>query len=131
LGVWSTNLSIPPGRGFFVKLSPSHAATNVTFVGNVIVAPGGGQTNIAINPGLELVGTPVPFSGNLNDAYGTNSLNIGAVLPNQSSVQVWNGVGFTVATKGLGVWNTNIAISVGEGFFINAKKATNWTQTLQ
>src|SRR5665213_3609351 len=41
-GVWSPNLSIPVGTGFFVK-SPT-AITN-TFVGNVIVPSGGSGTN--------------------------------------------------------------------------------------
>jgi len=130
-GAWTANLSIPPGTGFFVKTPAASGSITNTFVGNVIVAPGGGQTNKALTPGLALVGSPVPFAGNLNDAYGTNSLNLGAQLPNKSSVQVWNGSSFSLSTKTNGAWTVNFSLGVAQGFFVNAKSATNWTQTLQ
>ena len=127
-GVWTSNLFIPPGTGFFVK-SPS-AVTN-TFVGNVILGFGGTNT-VNLPAGVfSLVGSPVPFAGALADAAGDNALNIGSQLPNKSSVQTWNGTGFTLASKGGGVWTTNISIPVGTGFFVKPATATAWTQTLK
>jgi len=121
-GNWSTNLVIPPGRGFFAKFPVS--GTN-TFVGSVAVPVGGSVTN-ALAAGLfTLVGSPIPYSDNLT---GTN-LNL--QLANGSQIQVWNGTGFQGATKNLtGNWNTNLNIVPGEGFFLKSATATNWVQSL-
>jgi hypothetical protein len=122
-GVWNNNLSIPVGTGFFVK-SPN-AITN-TFVGNVAVAPGGSTTNALPSGALVLVGSTIPYTGDLTDT----NLNLGPSLPNKSQVQVWNGTGFTVSSKGAGVWNTPLTLSAGEGFFVKSASAANWTQVL-
>jgi len=121
-GNWSTNLVIPPGRGFFAKFPVT--GTN-TFVGSVAVPVGGSVTN-ALAAGLfTLVGSPIPYSDNLT---GTN-LNL--QLANNSQIQVWNGSGFQLATKNLtGNWNTNLNIVPGEGFFLKSSTATNWVQSL-
>ncbi|HEU5122631.1 MAG TPA: hypothetical protein VFW05_01060 [Verrucomicrobiae bacterium] len=127
-GVWSTNLNIAPGEGFFVK--PSANYTN-TFVGSLVI--GFGQTNSVNLPGgvFTLAASPLPFSGRLTDV-GTNVLNLNT-LPNGSQVQVWNGSGYQLATKGLinGQWNTNLLIQVGQGFFVKPSSAATWSQTLQ
>jgi hypothetical protein len=127
-GTWTVNLSIPVGTGFFVK-SPS-ALTN-TFVGNVII-PSGGSNNVALPGGaLVLVGASVPYAGLLNDPYNLNSLNLGASLPNKSSVQVWNGSnGFLGSSKGGGSWTVNFNLIPGQGFFVKSATATNWAETL-
>lgn len=126
-GNWNTNLVIPPGTGFFIRI-PSDQ-TN-TFVGNVVI--GFGETNSMSLPGgvFSLVGSPVPFAGQLTDA-GDNTLNLGGALGNQSQIQVWNGGGFQVAQKTFGNWNTNLTISVGQGFFVKPNADTTWSQTLQ
>jgi hypothetical protein len=127
-GNWNTPLTIPPGTGFFLR-TPS-AQTN-TFVGNVIVGPGG--TNSTSLPGgvFSLVGSAVPFSGLLTDA-GQNTLNLGPSVPNATQVQVWNGTGFTVISKNppLGTWSSNPTISVGQGFFIRPPITSTWSQSL-
>jgi hypothetical protein len=122
-GVWTVNLPLPVGTGFFVK-SPS--ATNLTFVGNVAVAPGSSTTNALPNATLVLVGSTIPYSGDLNDT----NLNLGPSLANHSSVQVWNGTGFNGSTKNAGVWTTDFTLSTGEGFFVKSTGAANWVQTL-
>ncbi|HEY5297629.1 MAG TPA: hypothetical protein VIK59_06870 [Verrucomicrobiae bacterium] len=59
---------------------------------------------------------------------GTNSLSsLYPTAPNGSQVQVWNGTGFTVATKLPPGWSPNLVITPGEGFFI--KLASNATNT--
>jgi hypothetical protein len=121
-GVWtSPSLSIPVGTGFFIK---SQTTITNTFVGNVIVLSGGSGTNSLPAGVLELVGNQIPYGGDLNDT----NVNIGPTLPNKSVIQVWNGAGFTVASKGGGVWTTNLTISPAEGYFVNSKTATNWVE---
>lgn len=122
-GAWTTNLVIPPGTGFFVK---SAANITNTFVGSVALS-----NSVAFPPGVfALVGSPIPFSGTLTDS-GPNTLNLGDTLPNKSSIQVWNGNGFTSASKIAGAWTTNLTISVGQGFFVKSAGTTNWSQTIQ
>ena len=136
-GAWNTNLPIPPGTGFFVKtpLAQTTPLTN-TFVGNVIVSPAGGQTNLSV-PGAAyiLVGNQIPFNGTINDYQtgATNTVNLGGVLPNKSQVYAWDPIGqtYVIASKVAGAWNTNLNLTPGEGYFIKASGATNWTETLQ
>jgi len=122
------NPSIPVGTGFFVKSVSNF--TN-TFVGNVVPAPGGNQSVVALPANsLVLVGSTLPVSGTFNDV-GTNSFNLIATLPNKSSIQVWNGAGFTPYSKTATGFAGNPALSVAEGFFVKSVSATNWIQTLQ
>jgi hypothetical protein len=122
------NPSIPVGTGFFVKSVSNF--TN-TFVGNVVPAPGGNQSSTAFPAGaLVLVGSTLPVSGTFNDV-GTNAFNLIATLPNKSSVQIWNGTGFTFFSKGAAGFSPNPPLSVGQGFFVKSVSATNWVQTLQ
>jgi hypothetical protein len=122
------NPSIPVGTGFFVKSVSNF--TN-TFVGNVVPAPGGNQSSVALPAGaLVLVGSTLPVGGTFNDV-GTNAFNLIATLPNKSTVQTWNGTGFTLLTKTATGFAGNPALSVAQGFFVKSVSATNWTQTLQ
>jgi hypothetical protein len=125
-GVWTPDQSIPVGTGFFVN---AKTATNITFVGNVIVPSAGVGTNVnVLGAGTyELVGSQIPYSGDLNQTTGTN-LTLGLILPNKSSVNVWNGTSFVTSAKSGGVWTPNATIAVGQGVFVNAKTATNWVQ---
>jgi len=80
-----------------------------------------------------LLGGAIPYSGNLTDAYNTASFNLGATLPNKSSVQVWdaNAQTFIGTTKAGGAWGTNITIVPAQGAFIKSAGATNWVESLQ
>jgi hypothetical protein len=99
-------------------------------VGEVVVGPGE-TNNLALSGGLlQLVGSPVPYAGALNDPYNTESLNIGASLPNKSSILKWTGTGYQQSAKQLGTWTTNLNVNVAEGFFVTPFSATNWTQSL-
>jgi hypothetical protein len=132
-GAWGTNFSIPPGTGFFVKNGAAPDVTNV-FVGSIVV-PNGGSNSIPLVAGqFILAGGAIPYTGNLTDAYNTASLNLGASLPNKSSVQVWDvpTQAFIGTTKGGGAWGTNITIVPGQGAFIKAGAAgSNWVESLQ
>jgi hypothetical protein len=125
-GAWSPDLSIPPGTGFFVN---SKTATNITFVGSVVVPSGGMGTNALPAGSFVMIGSQIPMSGDLNDTNATANLGLGSVLANKSSVQIWNGSGFTGSTKVGGTWTPDLSITPAEGFFVNSKTATNWVQT--
>ncbi|HWC59102.1 MAG TPA: hypothetical protein VHC44_05350 [Verrucomicrobiae bacterium] len=121
-GNWSQNFVVPPGVGFFYK-SPSDG-TN-TFVGNVA-----GMSNgiPAANNILELVGSPIPFSGTISD-IGTNTLNLG-VLPNGSQILKFVNGALQTSLKNKGNWSTNLSISPGEGFYVKSGADTNVIQIL-
>jgi hypothetical protein len=124
-GVWNTNLALPVGTGFFVR-NAGPDLTN-TFVGNVVGVPGTNTT--ALPAGYILVGSKTPIGGTLNDT-GNNTLNLGGVLPNKSQVLTYDNSGsgsYITATKGSGVWNTNLQLNVGQGFFVRSQSATNWS----
>lgn len=132
-GSWDTNLVVAPGTGFFIKYPSSAGIVTNTFVGTVLnenPSTSGGGTNITSLPTtFVLLGSKFPIAGNLT-ASGTNTLNLGPVLANQSVVEVWNGTSFQSAIKAFGSWDTNLDLSVGQGFFVKSKNATNWVQTL-
>jgi hypothetical protein len=125
---FTPNPSLPVGTGFFVKSASNF--TN-TFVGNVVPNPGGNQSLAALPANtLVLVGSTLPVSGNFNDV-GTNAFNLNATLPNKSSIQLWNGTGFTLISKTSTGFAGNPPLAVAQGFFIKSASATNWVQTLQ
>jgi hypothetical protein len=71
-------------------------------------------------------GALVLTSNPLDD--GTNQANdLLANLPNKSTIQLWNGSGFTPYTKGASGFAGNPAIPVGTGFFVKA--FSNYTNT--
>jgi hypothetical protein len=122
------NPALPVGTGFFVKSTSNF--TN-TFVGNVVPAPGGNSSSNALPANtLVLVGSQLPVSGTFNDV-GTNSFNLNATLPNKSSIQVWNGSGFTLIGKTSSGFAGSPAYTAGQGFFVKSTAAVNWVQTLQ
>ena len=122
-GVWSPDLSIPVGAGFFVN---SKTAITNTFVGNVVPNTGLYTTNSLPIGNYVLVGSTIPYAGDLNNT----NFNLGPTLANKSIIQVWNGAGYTVCNKASGVWTPNPTISVGQGVFVSSKTATNWVQYL-
>jgi len=134
-GAWSANAAtnyLTPGVGFFLK-TPSNQ-TN-TFTGTVIPNfPGTNSLALAANVSV-FIGSVVPYSGTLSNAVdqGVDTLNLGSSLPKGSTVSIWNGSGYSVASKGLfnGLWSTNFTLTVGQGFFVKPASATNWVQTLQ
>jgi hypothetical protein len=131
-GNWNTNLNIPVGTGFFIKYPVSAGLVTNTFAGQVAsqIQNGSSSTNtIGLPANFVLLGSPFPIGGDLTNS-GDSTLNLGTVLVNQSVVEIWNGVGFQTATKVAGNWNTNLNLSVGQGFFVKAKTGTNWVESL-
>jgi hypothetical protein len=118
---WTTDFSIPPGVGFF--LNPTADVTN-TFVGNVAASPGGSVTNSLPANTRVLVGSILPYAGDVNDT------NLNLNLPNKSLISVWNGNGYDNSTKTASGWTTALPLTVGQGFFLNSAAAFDWVQTL-
>ncbi len=109
------DFALPVGTGFFVKAAGTTPGTN-TYVGNVIPNPGGNSTNSLPNATFVLVGSSLPVGGALNDV-GTNTLNLVAVLPNKSQVQVWDvpTQGFLLSSKSSGAFSPNFFNSSWSG----------------
>jgi len=141
-----TTNQVPPGVGFFVKNSSALLAgpdlTNV-FVGSIVVPNGGSVTN-QLNPSYTLVGSPIPYSGNLalsGQAGGDTNMNYGAPLGKQSQLLVWDATAQTygtIATKAgtPPLWNLTVTVGPGQGFFVKnqagapAGPTTNVVETL-
>jgi hypothetical protein len=123
---------LPPGKGFFF-FNPA-AATNITFVGQVV--PGPSSTNsIPLPAGYSLVGSALP-------ANVTNISSAPVSLPLIASMQVltWSGSAYVYSSydPAFGGWidqnfaaKTAPTYSIGQGFFFfNPGTATTWSQSL-
>jgi hypothetical protein len=122
-GVWSTDLDIPPGVGLFVR---SATPVTNTYVGEVTANVGQSVTNPLPASVTTLVGSLVPYSGDL----GNTNLGLGPQLDNGSQVFKWNGSGYNSSSKAKGVWSVNLSFEVGEGIFVRSATAKDWVQTL-
>ena len=126
--------SLPPGTGFFLY-NPG-AATNITFVGNVV--PGPSRTNyLSLHPGFSLLGSPLPASV-------TNIGSAPVSLPLIADIQVltWSGSGYVFHSyiPEFGGWvDANLnpmaapGYSIGQGFLFfdpNGGFAGTWVQSL-
>jgi hypothetical protein len=97
-------------------LASSQAQSNVYSV-NIV-----GYINVPLTGGTEVL-LANPLDNGTNDLY---SIDNGA-LPNKSVVNVFNGTGFTVSTKGHGTWSVDPAIAPGIGFFVTPFSTTTLT----
>jgi hypothetical protein len=132
-GVWTPNPAIAVGQGFFVSLPAGADVTN-TFVGTVVPNSGSSVTS-SLPAGFSLVGTILPVSGALSDPNAPGALNLGASLPNKSSIQSWNNAVtpnvYIGSSKVAGTWTPNQTINPGQGFFVNTPAGgATWVQSL-
>jgi hypothetical protein len=138
-----TTNQIPPGVGFFVKNGSSAAGspnlTNV-FVGSIVVPNGGSVTN-NLPIGYTLLGSPIPYSGNVaisGQSGGDTNMDFGTPVGKQSQILIWDNTsqGYaSIATKGgspVATWNTTATVNPGQGFFVLNKlgPATNVVEKL-
>jgi hypothetical protein len=121
--VWNPDLAVPTGLGMFVRRQ-GPTGTN-TFVGSVVANVGTSVTNVLAANVTTLVGSLLPYADTLN---GTNLGLAGA--PTGSILYKWNGTGYTTSSKPKAVWNPDLSIGVGEGFFIKPSSNYVWVQTL-
>lgn len=130
-GGWGANTSLPPGTGFFLK--NNGASTTNTFVGTVggaNVVSGQQLTNV-LNAGYNLVGSILPYAGDLTTDTNLNLSS--ATLVNKSTLTSWNVPGQvfdTAVGKVTGGWGAAFPVTVGQGYFLkNNGVATNWVQS--
>ncbi len=111
----STTLLVAAAALAVGAISAGAQVYSANVVGYVnVVMKGGGNFVLASNP--------------LDD--GTNTANsILAALPNKSSIQVWNGSSFDIASKSASGFTPNPSIPVGTGFFVKISGATDVTNT--
>ena len=135
--VWpvGTTNQVPPGVGFFVK-NGGVGAPNLTntFVGSVVVQNGSSVTN-NLNPSYTLVGSPIPYAGNLaisGQGSGDANMDYGSPLGKASQILVWNYAAqtySTVVSKGgsANTWNGTASITPGQGFFVKNQTSASVT----
>jgi len=125
---WSPDVLVNNGVGFFVQTPATAGTLSNTFVGGVVVNTGASTSNVLSGGLLTLVGSAIPYSTDLNDT--NNTLNT-SLLPNKTTIEIWNGTGYSSSQKAASGWSPDFTISVGQGFFIQppASGAT-WVQTL-
>jgi hypothetical protein len=122
-GVWTANVNLPPGVGFFYVNNGS-TFTN-TFVGEVVQ---GSVTKTIFGSGsYNCIGSTAPIGGSFTNA-------IAGLVPGPSDqVLVWDKVNFdfnpTQPAFVAGVWTANVNVQVGEGlFYVNNNADKSWTR---
>lgn len=131
-GAWNGATTILPGRGYFIRNTNTVVSYTNTYVGNVAGAVPGSMTN-TIQTGYNLVGSMYPIGGGLTNT-GSNTLNIGNVLPTGSQILTYDPVlaYSTYTKKSSGAWNGTTTINVGQGFFARNTNAApvTWIQNV-
>jgi len=131
-GAWNGNAPITPGHGYFIRNTNAVVTYTNTYVGNVAGAVPGSLTN-TIAPGYNLVGSPFPIGGGITNT-GSNTINIGNVLPTGSQLLTYDPVTLytTFTKKSTGAWNGTANLNVGQGFFARNTNATpvSWIQNV-
>jgi hypothetical protein len=114
------NPVLAPGEGFFIQ-NGNATALNLTFVGEVPQ----GSLSVALVPGFQIVGSPVPQAGTPTD--------LGYVGADGDSIYQWN-----TSTQGyvpsqfdsVFGWDPPLlSMDVGDAFFLSKTTAGSWTRT--
>jgi len=136
---WAASPQFPPGVGFYVKNGGAAAPTLTnTFVGTVVIGTGG-STNIALPAGFSLMGSPIPYAGNIANAGsgdGDANLDFGCVPTvgtgtGISKITYLNAGVLTSVSKlnSTKDWASTVSIVPAQGFWIyNGGYATNTVQ---
>jgi hypothetical protein len=118
---WSGALSIPPGRGFWIKNTTASPQT-ITFVGEVRQFA---LTNV-VATGFDMKASIVPQSGDL-----ASVLNYPAVTG--STIYFWRNGAYVTRIRGTDdddnpAWSGPTVPLVGEGFWTKEAAGFNWTR---
>jgi hypothetical protein len=124
--------SLPPGKGFFF-LNPL-AATNVTFVGQVV--PGPTSTNtLQVPAGYSLLGSPLPAS-----VAAITNAPVSLPVADGNVILTWGGKSYVYSglDSAFNGWvdannnpSTAPALAIGQGFFyLNSGTPFSWSQSL-
>lgn len=130
--IWSTNLTLNPGEGFWFKNAAGGGTTNVTFVGEVQQ----GNTTNDVPSGFALRGSKVPQALILWDPntalHGTNDLKYPATM-GQTVIYLFRNGAYRICSyrddgTGNPVWSQNPIPQVGEGFWAKETSAQEWVR---
>ncbi len=114
VGVWSDDVELPVGTGFYLQLPE---AATVTFVGEVLQ---GDASNKSVPAGLSIQGSNVPKAASLTD------LNFPAAVGDVA--YLFDGAAFNPTTF-LGVWApTEPSLGVADAVFVDKAEAGDWNQ---
>jgi hypothetical protein len=127
------NFIIPPGVGFFISIGGSNPYTN-TFVGNVVPQSSGASVTNIVQPGLQLIGSLIPFA----DAV-TNTATVNLPVAGATTLQTWDPIAqqFVFFKFTAGSWKLNGSASTpqapvitpAQGFFLAPPTVSNvWVQ---
>jgi len=120
---------LPPGKGFFY-FNPGAAAQTITFVGEVVPAPGTTNT-LSLPVGYSLVGSPMPVAGSAT-ALAMPVVDQTTILPfiNGAYQYFGNDAGTWVGADGSPTTAPTFAIGQGFFYFNPTAAALNWPQSL-
>ncbi len=114
VGVWSDDVELPVGTGFYLQLPE---AATITFVGEVLQ---GDDSNKSVPAGLSIQGSTTPRSGTFTE--------LGFPAAVGDTVFLFDGTAFG-ATTFLGVWAPEEpALAPGDAHFIDKAEAGDWNQ---
>jgi hypothetical protein len=132
-GVGVANARLEPGSGFFVKNPNTTNTMALTFVGEVPQTTDTTALTVTYNAGFNLVGSIVPQAGALEGTdglgytptvgdvvYSFNPTTQAYATATRQANGKWTGQGSTGGAA---------AISVAQGFWLNAKTGGTWTRT--
>jgi hypothetical protein len=124
-GVWTPNVTLPPGQGFFVIAGADF--TN-TFVGNVLQGSVTNPVPLVGGGNYLALGNAVPVGGSLvNVLAGYTPSNLDQVNLWDVSLQDFSS---TIPVFNAGTWTPDINLPVGDGFFLirSSASTTTWVQ---
>jgi len=114
VGVWSEDIELPVGTGFYLQLPD---AATITFVGEVLQ---GADSNKSVPAGLSIQGSTTPRSGTFTE--------LGFPAAVGDTVFLFDGASFE-STTFLGVWApSEPALGPGDAHFIDKADAGDWNQ---
>jgi hypothetical protein len=121
-GLWTTNITLVPGEGFFFR-NPSATTITNTFVGNVKQ----GNLVTPLVAGFTLVASQVPQAGLV-------VTDLGLPIGNNETVYKFNNgtASYTPNTFFFGLWTEQSgepSVGVGEGFFVKKNSSASWSRT--
>lgn len=124
--IWTTNLTVNPGEGFWFRNFAGGPQTNVTFVGEVAQ---GNRTN-DIPSGFALRGSIVPQALILKDPAGGSDLSYPATM-GETAIYLFRNGTYRICSyrddgTGNPVWSQNPIPQPGEGFWTKETNPQKW-----
>ena len=120
--IWSKDFTLNPGEGVFIN---APAPFVVTFVGEVKA----GFHSVTLPAGWNMVSSPTPVAGNLDEIGLTSAVTLGDAVYKYSNLG-----GYTISfyeydeDEDENLWSKDINVGVGEAFFLKKAETSVWTR---